>query len=279
MATSYYRLVNGNFTLPVKLKHVRNIYNDVTDKEISSKNLPDGDLFRKEMVQVFKKSGSQKVIHRGVVPEEKIQLKMKKLLSFMNDSQHIPAIIRVAISHYYFVYIHPFYDGNGRTSRFISSMYLYEELGPVPAISLSQACHTFQKDYLNSFEITNSVMNRGEMNLFIDTFLTLIYDTLKQMLIELSEKNELLELAYEKIKNDEKLLECHDKSRDLLFILAQHHFFEFNKGLTIRELAEALELSQGTVRTIVKQLLDNSLINQDGIRPAYFSVTQHYFEY
>ncbi|WP_366520018.1 Fic family protein [Paenibacillus xylanexedens] len=55
-------------------------------------------------------------------PEKDIVVAMGKLLNFMNNHEDIPLMIRVAISHYFYGYVHPFYDGNGRSSRFISSL-------------------------------------------------------------------------------------------------------------------------------------------------------------
>src|SRR5690625_7462338 len=96
---------------------------------------------------------------------------MTNLLSFMTKEEDIPPLITIAIGHFYFGYIHPFYDGNGRTSRFISSLYLARELGIYASLAFSQGCHRQMSEYLKSFEITNSLMNHGEMNYFIQTIL------------------------------------------------------------------------------------------------------------
>ena len=63
---------------------------------------------------------SGKVIHSGIYPEEKLNEAMTAALDFLNDD-NIDILIRISAFHYLFGYIHPFYDGNGRTSRFISS--------------------------------------------------------------------------------------------------------------------------------------------------------------
>lgn len=95
----------------------------------------------------------------------------------MNESEPIPHIIKVAIGHYYFGYIHPFYEGNGRTSRFINSLYLSDTLGKIPALSLSRGCNKIKNKYLDAFDITNRITNKGELNFFIDSFLSIICET------------------------------------------------------------------------------------------------------
>ena len=91
------------------------------------------------------------------------------LLNFLNIPSKITPIIKIAISHYYFGYIHPFYDGNGRTSRFINSLYLSKEYDELTAISLSSMIEN-NKTYYDMFDKTNSVINKGELNYFINNF-------------------------------------------------------------------------------------------------------------
>src|SRR5699024_3853302 len=139
-------LINGDIQLPTVPKDIRVTYDEITEGEIDINELPDGDVFRKETTHVLKKSGSGKVIHRAVIPESEITWKLDRLLHVMNDESSIPPLIKIAIGHYYFGYIHPFYDGNGRTSRFISSLYLSEVIGNIGALSLSQGCNTFTRE-------------------------------------------------------------------------------------------------------------------------------------
>lgn len=276
MIVSYMNVISGDKSLPVYPENIRKIYDEITEGEIEKEELPDGKIFRKDITQVLKKSGSQKVIHRGVIPEENIIEEIKKMLEIMNNNEEIPTIIKIAIGHYYFGYIHPFYDGNGRTSRFISSIFLSKTLGKIPSLSLSRGSNKMKNSYLDSFEVANSLMSRGEMNHFIDTFLDIIYKTLSEMNGELKEKIELIEIASNKLKNDKRIK--NENEMNFMFILAQNNFFDYNDGLTVKELAKNLKLSEATTRKTAKDLLDKSLIKQTGLRPAYFYIDTIYFE-
>ena len=57
---------------------------------------------------------------------DKIQPMMDDLFKFISDVGDIHPIIKACIIHFYFVYVHPFFDGNGRTARVISFMYLIQ---------------------------------------------------------------------------------------------------------------------------------------------------------
>lgn len=56
----------------------------------------------------------------------KVQLLMDALFDFINRQDELHPITKSAIIHFYFVYIHPFFDGNGRTARCIAYMYLLQ---------------------------------------------------------------------------------------------------------------------------------------------------------
>lgn len=50
---------------------------------------------------------------------------MSSLINYINDKDDTThPIIKAIIIHYYFVYIHPFFDGNGRTARALMNFYL-----------------------------------------------------------------------------------------------------------------------------------------------------------
>lgn len=57
--------------------------------------------------------------------EEEIRMLLSNLEKYMNeDYDDIDVLIKLAIIHYQFESIHPFYDGNGRTGRIINILYL-----------------------------------------------------------------------------------------------------------------------------------------------------------
>src|SRR5882757_3458254 len=68
---------------------------------------------------------------RGIVympPEAKdVPLLMKELVSWIarTERAELPCPIRAAIAHYQFATIHPYYDGNGRTARLLTTLVLH----------------------------------------------------------------------------------------------------------------------------------------------------------
>ncbi|MDD2228260.1 MAG: Fic/DOC family N-terminal domain-containing protein [Candidatus Cloacimonetes bacterium] len=73
-------------------------------------------------------------------PEEIISL-MTNLERFINDDSFYDAdpLVKMALIHYQFESIHPFYDGNGRTGRIINVLYLVlVDLLSIPVLYLSR---------------------------------------------------------------------------------------------------------------------------------------------
>ncbi|MBR7552581.1 Fic family protein [Allobacillus sp. GCM10007491] len=278
MVKSYLNILSGKTDLPRSPNDVRSVYDEIIQGEIEKGELPDGDFFRRDVTNVLKQSGSGKVIHQGITPENRIIEEIEHMLSFLNNENEIPLIIRTVIAHYFFGYIHPFYDGNGRTSRYISSMYLAKVLGDYAALSLSRGCNKERRNYLKAFEMTNSIKSSGELNYFIETLLTIIKNSLEDMYGELSEKFQLLQQAFGKIESDSKLVNMQDDYQNLMFILAQNHFFDSSPGLTVKELAEFVGKSEVTIRKRVGFLLEEELIDQQGQKPAFYFINKSYLE-
>lgn len=58
-------------------------------------------------------------------PAYDVPIMMAELVDWLNREQEINPVLRSGISQFQFVHIHPFLDGNGRTSRLLSTLCLY----------------------------------------------------------------------------------------------------------------------------------------------------------
>jgi len=82
----------------------------------------------------------------------KVSELMDDLLHWLyHESLHLPLVVRVAMFHHRFVWIHPFFDGNGRTVRLIFNLILMQA-GYPPAIILKND----RKKYYDALNKANS---------------------------------------------------------------------------------------------------------------------------
>jgi Fic family protein len=59
-------------------------------------------------------------------PESKdVQSLMRHLVAWIKENDELPCPIIAAIAHYQFATIHPYYDGNGRTARLLTTLILH----------------------------------------------------------------------------------------------------------------------------------------------------------
>ena len=237
---------------------IRALFDDIISSEIDDKNQPDGDIFRRDSVDIV--NHQDKVIHRGTLPESCIIKEMEQALIVLNDDTLVIPI-RVAIFHYYFGYIHPFYDGNGRTNRFISTAYLAKYFHPLVALRLSAVINNNKKEYYDAFKMTTAEINGGDVTNFIIAFVLLIEKTidnatelLDKRINRLTEEKQKLEQFFRANAITDPLL------REIYFLLLQARLFSLGVGISKAEIMNTCGKSRGTIFTRFKQIPKDHLI-------------------
>lgn len=103
---------------------------------------------RKVPGTVIANQNTREVIYTPPVGEDVIRQLLANWEQFLHTEDDIDPLIKMAISHYQFEAIHPFYDGNGRTGRIANVLYLIEEqLLTLPILYLSRYIVHHKQDY------------------------------------------------------------------------------------------------------------------------------------
>lgn len=256
LVDKYFKLISNEIIPLNNCEDIRTIYDALVLPEIEKENLPDGILFRKEPVQVV--SATQKEKHRGIMPESKIIESLDLCLDFLKGDD-IDSLIKISAFHYLFGYIHPFYDGNGRTSRFISSYLIKNELDVLLALKLSYTVKNNINKYYKAFDVCNDRKNKGDITFFVVTFLELLSQASDDLYTKIADLNDQLNY-YNNIINtlvNEKVL--NDKQAKCIFILCQNRLFD-DTYMNMNTLTELLEKSDTTTRKILKSLESKNLL-------------------
>lgn len=188
-ARLYFDLTFGDFSRPETPEDIRAIYDKIMDGEDASV-MPDGALFRKD--PVFVSEGMQQV-HTGLYPESEIVRALEAMLS-ITSSEEIPELYSALVGHYIFEYIHPFYDGNGRTGRYLLSLFLELPLSKPTALSLSRVMAENRSRYYQAFQSVENPLNHGEITFFVVTMHELILMAQDRLIQRLESNNETLAL-------------------------------------------------------------------------------------
>lgn len=73
---------------------------------------------------VIRDSRSKGIVYMPPEARDVPQL-MQQLVAWINQSDDLPVPIKAGIAHYQFATIHPYYDGNGRTARLLTTLILH----------------------------------------------------------------------------------------------------------------------------------------------------------
>ncbi|MGB3587634.1 MAG: Fic family protein [Tunicatimonas sp.] len=113
------------------------------------------DGFRPAFTRIVIRQGGSgptagQVIYTPPRGEGILEEKLSNLLEFMNDDQQyaVDPLLKMAIGHYQFEAIHPFWDGNGRTGRIFNIHYLTKKgLLDLPILFLSRYIIDHKDEY------------------------------------------------------------------------------------------------------------------------------------
>ena len=263
-----YKMLLTQDCIPLETcEDIRKIYDDIFLDEIRTndpENEPDGKIFRKNSVSVYSPTGLE--IHKGLTPEEKIIYTMDSALKLLKNDK-LDILVRISLFHYLFGYIHPFYDGNGRTSRFISSYLLSQELNHLIGYRISYTIKEHLSEYYKSFEVCNNPLNRGELTPFVEMFLNIIDISHKQLLTALDKRVNDLERYYELL--NVILAGENEHVYDLYYILIQATLFS-DSGITAKELAHYIKISETTLRSMLKNIPQGLLVTDKREREFHY---------
>ncbi|MDO8659374.1 MAG: Fic family protein [Candidatus Parcubacteria bacterium] len=119
--------------------------------------------------------------------EENMISELKMLIKYANaqendDEEFIHPVIKATILHFWFAYLHPFADGNGRSSRAIFYWYLLKKnYWLIEYISVSRTIKQSRKAYDNAFLYSENDDND------MTYFLLYITDAFKKSIIQFME--------------------------------------------------------------------------------------------
>ncbi len=252
------------------LSSFRKIYDEMfEDFEKSGNYKLDGKYFRKDTVKVI--NGLGNTIHIGINGEEAIEKNIEDLIQFMNRKD-IPFLVKASISHFFFEYIHPFYDGNGRFGRYLLSLYLARKLDILTAFSLSYSISKNLDDYYKSFVEVEDVNNYGEITFFVENILKTIKSG-QEMIIELlSDSIMKFNHSMEILKEITKKLS--EKENIMLQIYLQNYLFNDFEEITNAELSYIIgDLTQQTINKYTQELEKKGYLIKIKQRPLTYTLS------
>ncbi|HWY97995.1 MAG TPA: Fic family protein [Bacteroidia bacterium] len=178
---------------------------------------------------------------------------MDNLVEFINikEMHDVDPLIKMAVLHFQFESIHPFYDGNGRTGRILNILYLVlNELLDLPILYLSRYIIRHKSDY---YRLLQHVRDTGEWEEWILYMLTGIEQTAKESIVLITEIRKLMQDYKHNIrKNLPKIY-----SQDLLNNLFRHPYTK------IEFMMNELNVTRITATRYLDLLVENGYLKKE----------------
>ncbi len=143
---------------------------------------------------------------------------LKNFEDYLNEAGEIPPLITLAVQHYQFESIHPFYDGNGRTGRIINILHLVlHGLLESPLLYLSAYIIENKTAY---YRLLQEVRTKNKWEGWILYMLIGIEQTATKTIGQIKDINHLFTKTQEKIKKGLKKT----YNKELLEVLFEHPY-------------------------------------------------------
>lgn len=223
--------------------------------------------FRKLSGTALKNTSTGETIYVPPQDYEEIMHLMANLEKYINDSelQDCDPLIKMAIIHFQFESIHPFYDGNGRTGRIINILYLIlEKLQTLPILYLSNYIIKHKADY---YRYLQKVRDENLWEEWILFMIKGVEETARET-IELITKIKELMLDYKhKLRDNYKFY-----SQDLLNNLFKHPYTK------IEFLVNDLGVSRLTAANYLNKLAKDNMLRKEKLGTGNYYINEELFK-
>mgnify|MGYP000223846604 CR=1 FL=1 len=202
-------------------RHIVNIQNVLEENDAG---------IRTQSGTALRNARTGEIIYMPPQDYETIQKLMDNLEQYINDPKvdDYDPLVKMAIIHYQFESIHPFYDGNGRTGRIINVLYLIlNDLLDLPVLYLSSYIIRTKADY---YRLLGTVRTDDTWEEWVLYVLEGIKQTALESVKQIEEITELIQHTKEELR--EKLPKLYSKG--LLELLFKHPYTKI--GFLVDEL-------------------------------------------
>ena len=201
---------------------------------------------------VLKNEQTGQVVYTPPQKYEEILSLFENLEAFINEEIpfDVDPLVKMAIIHYQFESIHPYYDGNGRTGRILNLLYLIkEELLSIPVLYISRYIIRNRTEY---YQLLQEVRTDENWEAWIIYMLNAVEKTASQTVKTIRGIRDLMQQYKSRIREEEPKM----YSQDLLNNLFRHPYTK------IQWLKDDLHISRHTATKYLETLTSMELLEK-----------------
>ncbi len=223
--------------------------------------------FRKVAGTALKNSSTGEVIYTPPQHNDEIVALMSNLEQYINNPElsDFDPLVKMAIIHFQFESIHPFYDGNGRTGRIINILYLIVNgLLDLPILYLSSYIIRHKSDY---YQLLQKVRDTNEYEDWILYMIKGVEETSKETIQLITSIKVLMLETKNNLRSNYKFY-----SQDLLNNLFKHPYTK------IDFVIDDLGVSRPTASGYLNQLAEDGLLEKERIHKTNYYINRPLFD-
>lgn len=204
-------------------------------------------------------------------PHKEIEKLVNQLCIFANsehvDDRFIHPVVKAIVLHFWLAYIHPFADGNGRTSRALFYWYmLSHKYWLFEYLSISRIILNARGQYIKAFLFTE--YDECDLNYFIlhqlQAISKAIDDLQEYILIKQAEEREMGNL----LKSNQLLQQLNERQRALLFDAIKNP----DSVYTVKGHMKMSDVVYETARKDMMDLVDAGFLEMKAEQKEYFFI-------
>ncbi len=221
--------------------------------------------FRDEEVFIWDKANT--VIFKPM-PAEKIEPCLNNLVTWVNtqsDEDFIHPVIKASIIHFFLVYVHPFFDGNGRTARALFYFYLLKnQYEFFKYFSISALIAKQREKYYKAIKDVEDYDN--DLTYFLIYFADVVSKSIDESVNRIVRKYQSEIIS----KNlDTKGIYLNKRQKKVIKILIDHD----HRNITTRRYEKIFKVSYGTARSDLNEMTESGLLQKRKIGKGFVYAT------
>ncbi len=183
-------------------------------------------------------------------PHEHVLERLESLEKFVNSSDELPLLVRLAMIHYQFEAIHPFEDGNGRVGRLLISILLGRARALThPVLNLSAY---FEKHVSKYYGLLLKVSQTGDWNAWIEFFLRGVAD----QAVDAAERSKAL------FKLRDGWVALSQKARTSALMIKMIDMLFVNPYIKSTQAAKELDVKHQSAQKLIDQLVGQGVLEE-----------------
>ncbi|MDP3359964.1 MAG: Fic family protein [Lutibacter sp.] len=219
--------------------------------------------FRKVSGTALKNSTTGEIVYTPPQDYDTILDLMTNLEQYINDESmsEFDTLVKMAIIHYQFESIHPFYDGNGRTGRIINVLYLVmNDLLNLPILYLSRYIIEHKADY---YKLLQEVRETDNWENWVLYMLDGVEQIAKETIVLIGKIRDLIYEYKNLLRNNYKFY-----SQDLLNNLFKHPYTK------IEFIENDLGVSRITASKYLNQLAKDKVLKKEKLGTGNYYINE-----